>query len=391
MAQLVGEEIFPSIAKSVTRNALISLQDGFERLLCGVDSLDLGLYVDWPVHWPLISERLQNFKEQAAGKKGLIDQTPDGRQFLHCPSSKPPRYRFHLQFPEYHIFIAITNHAETWPNVYLSFNSEALWALGVQKAVDLVTHDLSHFGAKVNRIQPSRVDLNVDYYIPGDLTLDFLMQHKVCRSRGVSHYADDTILETFYAGAPGGDIRLRIYDKGKEIAKKGKLWFLPLWGKESPDCIWRIEFQIRRPVLKDFGINTLENLLDDIGGLWTYLTGDWFSLREQDNEQQNRRTVLPWWEDVQDAGYELGPSIKLNRQPKGEMLASVEWYVSHISGCLASYAAKLGIEDFNDAVNHLCNDICQYWFNKNFKEELVKRMIMQGRAPTGGNDENKAA
>ena len=377
------------MAESVTRHALISTD--FKRLLCGVDSLDLGFYVRWPNNWNLLKERFQILKDQANSKKGVIDKTPDGRVFLHRPSGKPPNYRFHLQFPEYHLFIATTNPADKYPNVFVSFNSETLWALDIEKAVDLVRHDLSHFNCKVQRIQPSRVDLAIDYLLPSGLSLDFIMQHKVCRSRGVSHYADDTTLETFYAGAPGGDIRLRIYDKGKEVMKSGKLWFLHLWGVDSPDNVWRVEYQVRRPTLKEFKINTIDDLLESIGGLMSYLTGDWFSLRNNDNEQQNRRTLLPWWEDVQHAAYELGPEIQLARQPQGELLASVEWYVSHISGCLPSYAAKLGIKDFDQAVQRLCHDITMYWMSKDYKDELTKRMILLGRGINGGGDEDEAA
>jgi len=87
-----------SMAKSVTRHALIPPCGEFSLLSARVDSLDLGLYVDFTAHWPLLKSALQNFKEQSFGKNGLLDETPMGRKFLHLPTGKAPNYRFHLQF-----------------------------------------------------------------------------------------------------------------------------------------------------------------------------------------------------------------------------------------------------------------------------------------------------
>jgi hypothetical protein len=42
----------PSMASSVTRHALISPAEEFQYLICGMDSLDLGLYVHWDENWP---------------------------------------------------------------------------------------------------------------------------------------------------------------------------------------------------------------------------------------------------------------------------------------------------------------------------------------------------
>lgn len=366
-----------SMAESVTRHALFPLQQGFEFLLAGIDSLDLGVYVAWEASWPLTLAKLQNLKEQSQGKNGFPDQTPRGRTFLHLPSGKPPNYRYHLQFAEYHLYLAITNPPGKSPNAYLSFNSKALWQLGIYRSVALLHGDLKELGGRVEEIKVSRVDLAADFHIPGGFTLDFLNSHKVSRSRAVSHYATGDKLETFYVGAPGGHIRLRIYDKGKEIGKSGKEWFLGLWGREGPEDVWRVEFQLRRETLKDLGVDNLDDLLSRLGGIWRYLTEEWFSLRQLDNEKQDRRTLFPWWKVVQEIN-RFGLADVLKRKESEETLASVEWYVSHIAGCLPSFAARIGSKDFNDALNRLLNEVRQYWFSKDYSGELAKRILKLG-------------
>lgn len=131
--------------------------------------------------------------------------------------------------------------------------------MGVVDAVEQVILDLASIGGSVYRVVPSRLDLCADYQL----------------------------------SAPGAPVRLRIYDKSKEIKKSGKLWFGEFWGTEEPMNVWRIEYQLRRAPLKQFGINSIDDLTEKIGGLWSYLSENWFSLRLQDNEQQNRRSLLP--------------------------------------------------------------------------------------------------
>lgn len=89
-----------------------------------------------------------------------------------------------------------------------------------------------------------------------------------------------------------GNLVLRIYDKLRELPNMGKWWFLDLWAR-SPDYqegggVWRVEFQLRRPVLRQFqftlhtdegerqvrGVNTVPDLACAYGSLWRYLCGD---------------------------------------------------------------------------------------------------------------------
>ena len=374
-------EDFPvvNMASPVTRHALIPEEENFEFLLSGVDSLDLGPYVYWQEEKfsPLLG-LLQDYKEKAQNQKGLMDRMPDGRRFLHLPTGKPPNYRYHLQFAGYHLYLGITNPPANSPNIYLSLNSKALWHKGISELVNQVKEDIVFMGGEIGLIQPSRCDLCADFYLPGDPSLEFIKEHMVSRSRAISHYATGNQLETFYAGAPGAQIRMRLYDKGKEINKSGKRWFLQLWGREGPEGIWRVEFQLLRPALKEWGIESLENLTEKLGGLWHYLTTEWFSLRFQDNSKQERRTVLPWWKAVQEQATNFGILKEIVKPEKSTELAILDWYVTHIGGCLPSYAARRGAKDIKEALAALQKDMCLYWFEKKFQDELEKRTLKLG-------------
>jgi hypothetical protein len=97
-----------------------------------------------------------------------------------------------------------------------------------------------------------------------------------------------------YIGGKDSDLLCRIYDKAKEAGTTGKEWFLKLWKLDQLLDIWRIEFQLRRSVLKQFGIDTLEDLIQRSGGVWAELTSSWLSFRLHDNPNTARRSIHPW-------------------------------------------------------------------------------------------------
>lgn len=100
-------------------------------------------------------------------------------------------------------------------------------------------------------------------------------------------------LETLYFG--GSNHKLRIYDKTKEIAghpesaQIERLWRLnPNY--DSFKDVWRIEFQIRRPILKQLFNSVGESfeytlvLLENLSALWRFHI-DYFSYRSLDRDK----------------------------------------------------------------------------------------------------------
>jgi len=97
-----------SMASSVTRHALIPLEEDTRFLLCGIDTLDLGIYVDWShMNWASLMSHFHEAKLEAQSTDGYVSVTPSGRNFIVFPSGKRPNYTYHLQFAEYHLFIAV--------------------------------------------------------------------------------------------------------------------------------------------------------------------------------------------------------------------------------------------------------------------------------------------
>lgn len=100
-------------------------------------------------------------------------------------------------------------------------------------------------------------------------------------------------LETLYFG--GSALKLRIYDKTREIAKHPdsghieRLWRLNPDYQENED-VWRVEFQVRRDILKtlhsedSISLDYTLNLLDNLPALWQFFINH-FSYRAIDRDK----------------------------------------------------------------------------------------------------------
>jgi len=392
------EEFFPStteggfvaetsMAEPVTRHAQNPPSSNYTFLACGIDTLDLGLFVSWDINWNRTKTYLADKKEAAQQTTGLLDKTDIGREFLHNPSGKAPNYRYQLQFPEYRIYLAISDKPRKSPNVYVTLLANTLWHLDVATILELLEFDLAYLGGTIDRIQPSRCDLCADFRLDTPPSFSFLQEHRVSRSNKSRPYLNGDTLETFYSGSPDSPVQIRIYDKGKEIQKTNKQWFLAIWGVDNPDGVWRAEFQLRRPFLHQYRIKTLDDLWEKIGAIWEYLTGEWFSLRLLDNEKTERRTVHPWWLAVQECRARFGDLNEASRTFTTDTVEPIQQTLAHICGRLVSIAAQEGIKDRIKAILHLEQLIYEKMDDEKFKTEYRKKSIKLGyRGALGGAD-----
>jgi len=375
------------MALPVTRHASNPGVNDFYYLLQGIDSLDLGLYVLWGSDWKRRLSVLNKKKQEASKKGGLLVNLPPGRNCIFKPCGKGANYSFHLQFEEYNLFIGKAARPGLSPNVYLSISAKTLWLNGIETALSWIAEDLKTIGkGSIQFVQASRVDLCADFWIPGGFSYDFLLSHKVTNNNKGNLFLDKDNIETYYLADKKSPIQLRIYNKGVEIRQKGgaKLWFLDLWKCESEEDVWRIEFQLRRPALKQFGINSLDDLNQKKAGIWHYLTAKWFSLRIPDNEKTERKNIHPLWCAVQECFQ--GNYSEVERVFKSDKEASPDWYLSHIDGCLSSFAALSGIKSREEAISELQRKLNSRNNARNFAEACIKKAIQRGTCSNGGKE-----
>lgn len=188
------------------------------------------------------------------------------------------------------------------PSIKIEYRASFLVNYGLNEAVKIVWDYLSKniHSDFISKVQECHNACDVQGH---SFTLLDIVRFKT-RSRKVKvHDGDDDFIgrqmvfssrrmETLYFGS--SDNMLRIYDKTKEIKDHPdsghiqRLWRLnPNY--DSFEDVWRIEFQIRRPILKQLFNTNGESyeytkvLLDNISGLWDFSI-NYFSYRDLDRD-----------------------------------------------------------------------------------------------------------
>jgi Replication initiation factor. len=150
-------------------------------------------------------------------------------------------------------------------------------------------------GFQVEKELVSRVDLATDCL---NVNIDglgaSLRERWITKAKKFSVYYDGLHLTGIMLGK--GDICLRIYDKSRELNsnKTKKQFFKSLWQCEEDTPVTRVEFQLRRPVLKDFelAVNTVRELEENIDSLWQFCCTDWARLARRSVDRKNRNYDL---------------------------------------------------------------------------------------------------
>ena len=345
-------------------------------LLVGIDTLDFGMYVEFAANWSRIVARLTQLKRAARGTAGQL--LGKGRCLI-LPGGKP-NYPFHLQYPGFQLYLSRKSRPDgETSNVFVSLNAKLLWHQGEQAAVELVTSELADLaGGTVRECRMSRCDLAVDLWLPGGLTDDFVRRQAVSHASQQRIFTEQDRLQTMYVGGKDSGILLRIYDKSVEVAHREKLWFLPLWGLTENADVWRCEFQVRRPILKAFGIHSLDDLRTRRADLWQYLTDHWFSLRLCDDENTTRRTVHPLWQIVQQCADRFGPLTEPLRRHRSPPSLDASRSVRQAAGSLVGFAARKGLTTFDAALHELSEELRQQFQSRNFGNDQQRKTIQLG-------------
>ncbi len=373
-----------NMGDSVTPHVLMPIPGDWRYLISGIDTLDLGIYVDWGIHFQAIQLQLEHNRDKSIVGETAIWRHPVIGEALVRSSGKR-NYRFMVELPGVVLWIANVDKPNGFPNVYVSPRARSLWINGVNNTLEYITSVIEELGGVVQQVQVSRCDLAADFYLEEPLSTEFVKSGLVSKCRTSSQYETAGQLETFYVGRGKAPIQARIYNKLLQVMSKPEsLFFLPLWG--GPVKAWRVEFQLRRTALRQFQIDTVDDLQAMSGALWKYLTEDWLSLRLDDSNKTNRRTVHPWWQAVADCAETFGPVFDLDRRENKIPVADVDWYVSHVSGCLVSFAARLGLPTVNKALAELDERVANHWGANKWDDEYRKRRIQQGEADEGECD-----
>lgn len=263
-------------------------------LLSGHDTIECAYYLRKAYGSALNFEQLAIDKEALRQVKHADPKVINlgNIEFLLQPYGSSSGFPFVISNQDFTISFGEFNN----PSFFVKFRSLALWregAMAMHRRFMQWAEGLGLVPIKLEGL--SRVDFSFDYHLP---VIDFDEDSFVSLSTKDTQYRKDGKIQTFKLGE--SDVVLRIYDKIAEIEEQsGKSWFFELWG--IAENVWRIEWQVRKDILRRFSIRTFTDLQDAQGDVLRYLATEHSSLRSKtDDSNRSRWPLHPLWIDLQE-------------------------------------------------------------------------------------------
>lgn len=274
-------------------------REAYRLLLHGIDTVQCAYYLSPPSVTRLDFRALAVIKEQLRMDKSREPRpvTLGGTEFFLYPYGSSSGYPFVLSNEDFKIELGEFNN----PSCFVTFRSQGLWRQSALALRDKFLTWAKNVGCEMQQPEAlSRIDFCFDYALA---ERDFDADSFVSLSDKDSQHREHGTIQTFTLGK--GDVILRVYDKIAEIRQQSaKVWFYELWGQD--DQVWRIEWQVRKAILRGFGIRTFEDLQERQGQLLRFLAEYHDTLRARtDDSNRSRWPLHPLWVDLQQRIAEL--------------------------------------------------------------------------------------
>lgn len=159
-------------------------------------------------------------------------------------------------------------------------------------------------------------------------------------------------------GRRSSPIYARVYDKTRESVDRGKTWWHEKWGSRwDGSQVWRVEVELHRPALREFGLSGPDETLSSIGGVWGHCTEDWLTYRQpSDDSNKARWPIADEWRVVQGASLR-GQALGMDRVLAAERSFSLATALPATLGYLSKAGALLGARDYNETVDRLWDHV----------------------------------
>ena len=320
------------------------------ELSSGIDALYLSGRGDLSQMW---LTRLDELREAATDLGGPLPVELEGVLFAVLPHGWG-KYRYCLHSPIGRLGFSASRHL---PAIRVQPRSELLHALGPKRSVDTfeaITKQLCRgltFGV-------SRIDLYADFV---GLGVDSVARSSyLCRAKELrTFYEAGSLTGVEFGWRRAATICARVYDKTLDVANKGADWWYEIWGDRFDDGqeVWRVEFELGRKLLTDFGLDGPDAVLDALQSLWAYATGEWLTQREPGADSNRCRWPLSaQWSKVREVRL-CQRQVDISRMRSRARAGSLRTLFPGLCGYLASFAAIVGTTDIDDTVDALAGQL----------------------------------
>ncbi len=329
--------------------------DKFKPLRFGVDSLYLSYHGQLFDEWNIKLDELKTQAQSEDEAEQALAQVSIGSHIFEVRDKGMPRFPYVLV--DNCFFIKINRKlSKTLPMVHVQISSEYLAAVGVEAAEHDLRVVVNTLGIVDGAATVSRADLFLDFVCADNLAM-IEQPDWITRASLMAKYYDCRLEQPFtgWVIGMGGNLHARLYEKIVEIFNKSrKAYLFGLWkdnGWQVGEKVWRMEFQTEKQTLKELGIISLSDLLNQQAALWHYLTHDWLrlSIPNPNDTKRDRWPNHALWDAI--AGvYALPLDQPRLQRFRPARLPADELLFVHGLGGLTSFMASRGIEDFGEGL-----------------------------------------
>lgn len=378
--------------------------------VAGIDWLEWCSYGKWVAGaFDDLRARLNEGKAQAqdAGSEAVIEFDGEPVSILKAGARRGVYCTWMLKFRGVEIGIVDCKrpHVEDEHGFRVHVVATSLPCMQMGVAVfSQVMRFLVHLGFRDSRNVPSRVDLASD--LLGTTTkpfVDALVQGRVVRrARKGGVYFEGKWEDSTGLVLGGKCIMLRVYDKGIETSNGGddqkaavlveKRWKCDVWEARELGAT-RVEFQLRRDILRLMGWNEVTTLLGNLTAVSEWCCEKWcrFTGGPVDRGHTERAASSNLWKVVLDsyrAAFGAGPQEPVElRKPLRVIPAKL---LAQAAGCMSSALAVVGMipDAVEDAVAAVQVQLTHF-MQRIVDETVRKRGLLETRASipilVGGN------
>jgi hypothetical protein len=247
-------------------------------------------------------------------------------------------------------------------NFFVCLRGEECLMFGALESYAKVNSLLQRLGAaSIDQEKISRVDLRLDVTGLNVQTFRRQIDDRCFITRFADVHGCENKVVDGWTGFTGGKspLHLDVYDKKEERRRSfsadiQQALIDRCWGGTDPDHATRVEFQMRRNWLKKFGINSIADLLANLGSLVHRLTSNVFRLTvervDSGSKHQSRATIDPLWLALA-AAFEAGANSPIKELvPIRYERINPSRLISQGMGCLVSAALqrRLALGTFHD-------------------------------------------
>lgn len=332
----------------------------FQPLRWGVDTLYFSCYGEL---LPTVEKRLAEKKKLAQSsiaEEQAEAQLQIGNHVFEVKDKGTKLYPYVLEDGAFRVQLS---RSKKLPWAYVKVSSGYLAAYGPFGAENALLGLLEALGEVIGALTVGRIDLFVDFASSEDME-SWDREAWVTRAQDIDAHSVDGHFTGWSIGK-GGVMSSRLYDKTLEIKVSGKDYLLALWKEarwNGAGNVWRNEFQFRREILKQLGLTTLQQVMDNQTGLWSYASTEWLrlTLPQEADKTRSRWPLHPLWGYISSIDWN-SPGGPLRRKFSAQRLPKDDRLFSMAMAPMVAFMAREGILDVHQGHPRFMMEFAKYF------------------------------